>query len=300
MHGFSITGVRADAGAPARDPGGRMRLAAIVVYFRTPKTLATCLEALRGQTAPPGEVVVIDNSSALDRLDQRPAPGTDWRWVRSDSNLGFGAACNLGARITASDYLLFLNADLTLNETACERLCSVADRQPQVGVVAPRLFGADGAIELSARAFPTASTGLVGRSSFLTKALAKIGRTPSGVARALGGGGPVDWVSGASMLFRRQAFEQVSGFDEAYWMYWEDADICRRLRDRGWSTILSPEAEAYHATGSSGKNESTIAAFHASAARYYERHLARTRVDARLARAALHARMKLMLRRHAG
>ena len=277
-----------------------MRLAAVVVYFRTPATLASCLGALRGQTAPPGEVVVLDNSSALDGLNQRPVPGTDWRWIRAASNLGFGAACNLGARITDSDYLLFLNADLTLDTTACEQLSSIADRQPQLGVVAPRIYGADGRIELSGRAFPTVSTGLLGRSSLLTKVLTGIGRTPSSLAGALGGNGRVDWVSGASMLFRRLAFEEVGGFDEEYWMYWEDADICRRLRDRGWGTVLYPDAAAYHATGSSGRNERTIEAFHASAARYYERHLARTRIDAGLARAILHGRMKLMLRRHAG
>jgi GT2 family glycosyltransferase len=119
------------------------------------------------------------------------------------------------------------------------------------------------------------------------------------VSGAFESAGRVDWVSGACMLIRRQAFEQVGGFDENYWMYWEDADICRRLKDRGWDAILCPDAQAQHSTGSSGRSERTIEAFHSSAARYYQRHVARTAVAAGLARGVLHVRMRVMLYRHA-
>jgi N-acetylglucosaminyl-diphospho-decaprenol L-rhamnosyltransferase len=201
--------------------------------------------------------------------------------------------------MTTSDYLLFLNADLMLCDDACERLGATADDSPGVAVVGPRIYGADGVIELSARCFPSLWTGVLGRSSLLTKTLVALNRAPSGVSAALACTGPVDWISGACMLICRRAFEQVGGFDEDYWMYWEDADICRRLKERGWDTMLCTDAEARHSTGSSGRSERTIRAFHASAARYYERHLARTAVTARLARGVLHARMMFMLHRHA-
>jgi N-acetylglucosaminyl-diphospho-decaprenol L-rhamnosyltransferase len=282
--------------AATTDPS---RLAAIVVYFRTPAGLSACLDGLRKQTMSPDEIVVIDNSSALDGLDWRPAPGADWKWVRADRNLGFGAACNLGARVTHSDYLMVLNADVVLYEEASEHLCSAIKNDPRVGVAGPRIYGADGGIELSARAFPTVATGLVGRSSLMTKVLARMNRTPPGISRALRSGGRVDWVSGACMLIRRQAFDQVGGFDEQYWMYWEDADLCRRLGERGWVTTLCTDAEARHNTGSSGRSRRTIEAFHASAARYYERHVARTTAAALLARKLLRIRMRFMLRRDA-
>jgi N-acetylglucosaminyl-diphospho-decaprenol L-rhamnosyltransferase len=241
---------------------------------------------------------VIDNSSALDGLDRRPASGEDWTWVLAEQNLGFGAACNRAAQITASDYLLFLNADVVLDEQACAQLRSAAEGTSSVGVVGPRIYGADGSIELSARGFPTIATGLLGRSSLLTKAFSGINRTPAGVSAALGSGTRVDWVSGACMLVRRQAFEQVGGFDENYWMYWEDADLCRRLKDRGWEAMFCPGAEAHHRTGSSGQSERTIIAFHTSATRYYESHVASSAATAKLARAVLHARMRVMLHRH--
>jgi N-acetylglucosaminyl-diphospho-decaprenol L-rhamnosyltransferase len=274
-------------------------LAAIIVYFRTPAGLSACLDGLRKQTTPPAEIVVIDNSSAIDGVDRRPASGADWEWVRADGNLGFGAACNLGAQVTHSDNLLMLNADVALDADASRHLRSAVESDPEVGVVGPRIHGADGEIELSARAFPTVVTGLVGRSSLLTKVLARINRTPSGLSGALRSSGRVDWVSGACMLIRRHAFDQVGGFDEDYWMYWEDADLCRRLRERGWATVLCTDAEARHNTGASGRSRSTIEAFHASAARYYERHVARTAAAVILARMLLRLRMRFMLRRHA-
>jgi N-acetylglucosaminyl-diphospho-decaprenol L-rhamnosyltransferase len=242
--------------------------------------------------------VVIDNSFAVDDVGPSPNPDSHWRLYRPASNLGFGAACNLGAGVTESDHLLFLNADLTLSSEACEQLCAAPEENPRIAVVGPRIYGADGRIELSARAFPTVATGLVGRSSLLTKVFASMNRTPSGVSGALGSDGRVDWVSGACMLIRRQAFEQVGGFDENYWMYWEDADICRRLKDRGWSAMLCTKAQAHHSTGSSGHDERTIEAFHSSAARYYERHVASNAVTARLARGVLFARKRVMLHRH--
>jgi N-acetylglucosaminyl-diphospho-decaprenol L-rhamnosyltransferase len=274
------------------------RLAAVIVYFRTPECLSACLEALRGQTSRPHEIIVVDNSSSIDGVGDRPASGADWQWVRAETNLGFGAACNRGARIAGGDYLLFINADVVLRPDACERLRSVAEANPRTAVIGPRLYGADGEIELSARSFPSLATGVLGRSSLLTKVLVAAGRAPSGMSGALGSGGLVDWVSGACMLIRRRAFEEVGEFDENYWMYWEDADLCRRLKEAGWDTMLTIGAEADHSTGASGNCQRTIEAFHASAARYYERHLAKTATARTLARGILRTRMKVMLHRH--
>ena len=282
------------------EPDAIPSVAAVVVHYRTPKELRACLAALERQHDPCREIVVVDNSHSLEALETPSANGP-WRLHRAARNLGFGAACNVGARMTNSDYLLFLNADLVLAEEASRRMRLLADENPGTAVVGPRIQGADGQLELSARSFPSLRTGVLGRSSLVTRALRRVGSTPGEVSASLGARSTtVDWVSGACMLIRRRAFEDVGGFDEGYWMYWEDADICHRLRDRGWDTMLCVDAQARHSTGSSGKSERTIEAFHTSAARYYERHVAPNAAAANLGRAVLRARMKVMLTRHAG
>jgi GT2 family glycosyltransferase len=121
-------------------------------------------------------------------------------------------------------------------------------------------------------------------------------RYPSEFRGIQQGGGRVDWVSGACMLIRRSAFDSVGGFDEGYWMYWEDADLCRRLVDQRWEVQFEAAAVAHHATGASGVNTRTIRAFHESAARFAARHIARSETERKLIDAALRARTWLALR----
>jgi N-acetylglucosaminyl-diphospho-decaprenol L-rhamnosyltransferase len=274
-------------------------IAAVVVHYRTPDLLRACLAALEAQGDVIGEILVVDNSGATNAA---PAPGAaeGWRLHRAEENVGFGHACNLGARLTESDHVLFLNADLVLSEHAGAELVAAAQSHPRAAVFGPRILAADGEVELSARAFPSLRTGVLGRSSLTTRLLRRAGATPRAVSAALGERTrSVDWVSGACMLVRRRAFDEVGGFDEGYWMYWEDADLCRRLRDHGWETMLCVEAGARHSTGSSGRSERTIRAFHASAARYHKRHIAGGAPAAALARRVLGVRMELQLRGHA-
>jgi GT2 family glycosyltransferase len=268
-----------------------LSVAAIVVYFRTPVRLQECLRALRDQSHPVGEIVVVDNSSIIDGDQEPPALGTDWHWVPMRSNVGFAAACNEGARRTSAAYLLFVNPDVRLEPYACEALVSIAEGDRRRAVCGPRIYDVDGNVELSARSFPTLKTGVLGRASVATRLLRRAGATPRSIAMALDEvPRRVEWVSGACMLVRRSAFDDVGGFDAGYWMYWEDADLCRRLAAANRQTWFVPSAVARHATGSSGKSAASVRAFHESAARYYETHIAHSRISAALARAVLRAR----------
>jgi N-acetylglucosaminyl-diphospho-decaprenol L-rhamnosyltransferase len=165
----------------------------------------------------------------------------------------------------------------------------------RIAVVGPRVFS-HGEVQLSARAFPSLRTGLFGRRSLLTRMLIRAQRYPTELRPARSGGGRVDWVSGACMLVRRSAFEAVNGFDEGYWMYWEDADLCRRLDNAGWQVHFEPASVVHHATGASGVSVRTIRAFHESAARFASRHIARTRAQQKLIETLLQARTRFVLR----
>lgn len=270
-------------------------ISAVVVNYRTPAEVAAAVGSLEAQSTPPGEIVVVDNGAA-EGAPMPALPGAERvRIVRPPSNVGFGAGCNWGAREAAGDQLLFMNADVVLRASALAALADRLARHPRVAVAAPRVFSG-GRLQHSARAFPSLRTGLLGRRSLLTRALIRAKRSPAELRPAHGAGGRVDWVSGACMLVRRTAFDEAGGFDEGYWMYWEDADLCRRLATRGWEVHFEPAAVVQHATGASGTSERTVRAFHESAARFAERHIARGRATRVLYRSLLQARMRLTLR----
>jgi N-acetylglucosaminyl-diphospho-decaprenol L-rhamnosyltransferase len=267
-------------------------LSAVIVSYRTPAEVAAAVGSLRAQTLPPDEIVIVDTGAA-DGEPQPELEGT--RIERTDTNLGYGAGCNVGVRAASGDDLLILNADVVLTAGASEAMANRLHSGSRVAVVGPRIFSR-GELQLSARAFPSLRTGILGRRSFLTRLLVRARRYPSEFRHAQQGGGRVDWVSGACMLVRRSAFDAVGGFDEGYWMYWEDADLCRRLVDQGWEVQFEPSAVAHHATGASGVSARTIRAFHESAARFAARHIARTETERKLIDAALQARTWLALR----
>jgi GT2 family glycosyltransferase len=272
----------------------RQTLSAVIVSYRTPAEVAAAVTSLRAQTRPPDEIVIVDNA-APDGAPLPELPELEGARVeRPSSNLGYGAGCNLGARITSGDDVLILNADVVLTEGATAALTERLHSNGQVAVVGPRIFSR-GEVQLSARGFPSLRTGLLGRRSLLTRLLVRARRYPAEFKQVAVGGGPVDWVSGACMLIRRATFDSVGGFDEEYWMYWEDADLCRRLVDRGWEVHFEPAAVVHHATGASGTSPRTIRAFHESAARFATRHIARTPLERRLIRTVLQARTRLLL-----
>jgi N-acetylglucosaminyl-diphospho-decaprenol L-rhamnosyltransferase len=256
---------------------------------------AAAIASLRTQTRPPDEVIVVDNAAS----EGTPLDGAvDLGGVRiaePATNVGFGAGCNVGASTAAGDELLMMNADVLLHHDALGRLIAHFDRDPTVAVVGPRILSG-GSVQPSARAFPSFRTGMLGRRSIATRVLLRAGRLPTELDPTRGKGGIVDWVSGACMLIRAEAFHQVGGFDEGYWMYWEDADLCRRLANAGWKVTYEPAALVRHATGASGTSERTIRAFHDSAARFAEQHIAGSNFQRRLIRSALRARTTVVLR----
>src|SRR5262249_6720855 len=157
---------------------------------------------------------------------------------------------NLGARRGDAPFVLALNPDTEVTESALDKVIAAVESHPEVAVAGPRLLKSDGSLDhASKRSFPTPPsapghvTG-IGRRPAATRSLAAY-RAPEVSS------GPVDAVNGAFMLMRRSAFEQVGGFDEGYWMYMEDLDLSYRLSQRGWGTWYEPAAVVRHVKGGS-------------------------------------------------
>ena len=223
-------------------------LSAIVVAHESGPDLAACLDSVRREARREGitaELVVIDNDSrdgAVDQLD-----GDDVLVVRNARNRGFGAAVNQGVQQTRSQRILVLNPDARLQEGALGRLLAALDDDPAVALAAPTLRLEDGALQESPRRFYDLPAVLAQRTPF--GATARGGRARdrhvmTGLDRTKSL--DVDWVTGAAMLIDRAAIADSGPFDERFFLYFEDVDLCRRLAAMDRAVRFVPDAVVEH------------------------------------------------------
>lgn len=171
--------------------------------------------------------------------------------IRNPNNEGFARACNRGAMVTESAWILFLNPDCVVDPADLKALADAPLRHPEAGVIGPRLLNPDGTVYPSARIVPpawvAAGHGIVSlftpNNRFTRRYL--LSDWDRNSFRE------VEWVSGAAMLVRREAFNQVGGFDEGFFMYVEDLDLCHRIRQAGWKVVYDPAPEVVHVVGAS-------------------------------------------------
>ena len=278
---------------------------AILVNFNAGGELALALQSIREDCAEIAwKAVVVDNASTDDSaavVETIPQATL----VRNVTNVGFGRAVNQAVALARSPLLLLINPDCRLTAGAVSKLRSVLDAEPSCAVAGPRILDPDGAVQGSARGDPDMLTGLFGRTGALRVLLpflpvARRNVVTEDAVRTGASSIVVDWLSGACMLVRREAFLAAGGFDERFFLYWEDADLCRRLRNRGLHIRYVPDATAVHKVGQSSQTarRSSIRAFHASAYLYYATHVAPGALNPRrlLARALLGVRCWWLLR----
>jgi hypothetical protein len=248
------------------------RVAVVVVSYNTRDDLVACLRSLAGVTLPI-EIVVVDNAShdgsAAAARGERP----DATVLENAENEGFGRACNRGWRASSAPLVLFLNSDAELTAGALEALAGVLDARPEVGIVGPRTVGADGRIQLSTG--PALTPLAEWRQRRLVRGLAEGRPDVLAEVEALASREhePV-WVSGACLLARRAVLEAVRGFDELFFLYEEDVDLCVRARAAGWRVAFSPAATVRHGLGRSMARSAGRAAleYHRSHLLYYRKH----------------------------
>jgi GT2 family glycosyltransferase len=248
----------------------------VIVNYRSYDELGRCLGSLEPSRPHLGHVTVIDHESDLGEA-ARISVSFPWATiVERSTNEGFATGVNLGARKTGAPFILLLNPDCVVDRPAIGRLVQYARTRPDAGVVGPRILNTNGTVQGSARRFPGITTAVAGRSSWLTRRFPNNPLSRRNLPSLDGRTEPitVDWVSGACMLVRRTAFEQVGGMDERFFLYWEDADLCRRLGGHGWQTVYFPGATIVHAGGRSSIHvyRESLAAFHRSAYLLFRKH----------------------------
>jgi len=258
--------------------------------------LHTAAEAARDTVSL--QAVAVDNASG-DGTAARLRGAAPWvDVVESAVNGGFAAGCNAGLdRLVVAEVVAFVNPDVRVDSSFLSVLADLP-WPTSLGARGPLIVGADGKLEQSARGFPRPATALFGRTSLLARLTPRSSAARQELrADPSAGTYAVDWVSGACLVTTAAVLERLGGFDERYFMYWEDADWCRRAHDAGLRVEYEPRLVAHHAQGSSSRSRraATIVAFHRSALRYWRRHNASSPASTGLVAAALAARCAVKL-----
>jgi N-acetylglucosaminyl-diphospho-decaprenol L-rhamnosyltransferase len=279
---------------PGELPAGE--LGVVVVTYSPGEALGRFLETLEKATARPYQVVLADNGSTDGEPERAAGQRGDVTLVRTGGNLGYGRAANVAMPHAPGEWVLIANPDVTFEAGALDTLLAAAERWPRAGSLGPAILSPDGSLYPSARALPSLGRG-IGHAVFGWWWPSNPWTAAYRRERGAPVEGPAGWLSGSCLLVRRAAFDAVGGFDPAYFMYFEDLDLCERIGRAGWQNVYVPTAVVAHegAHATSKAPAAMLTAHHRSAYRYLSRRYAGPRwLPVRLTlRAGLAARLAL-------
>jgi N-acetylglucosaminyl-diphospho-decaprenol L-rhamnosyltransferase len=252
------------------------------------------------------ELIVVDNGSRDDSLEAARQAWPGAVTLPQRSNLGWVSACNIGMAAARGRYVMLLNSDIEVQPGYFDTLLAFMEAHPDAGVCSGRILNPDGSDQGTARNFPSVANGLFGRRSWLSR------RFPGNpwsrrflVGRHREGDAPfrVEILSGCCLMMPTSLVRELGGMDEAFDIYWGDADLCNRIRDRGLGVYCVPRAALLHHEGEGGSTRTwrlrmrMVVAFHQGAYRAYAKanRLAPLHPARWLAAAALGARAGLLL-----
>lgn len=224
-------------------------LSILIVHYNTPRLLRQTLKGLRRFTPfCSHEVIVIDNNPAARARDYLAPEFPQVKVIESPKNIGFGRGMNLAASAAEGRHFLIFNPDIAVLEGSLDQLVRFLDENPAVGAVGPKLLNPDGSTQFSCYRFAVPLTILARRLPlaekipFLKHELDRYLMSDFNHDAAA----EIDYILGAALMVRRAAWEQLGGFDPAYFMYFEDQDLCRRLWENGWKVMYCPEVKMVH------------------------------------------------------
>jgi len=220
------------------------------------------------------EIIVVDNASSDGSAEMVRAEFPDVRLIANQANRGYTGGNNDGTAAAIGRYVMILNPDTRVLDDALAALVSYADVHPDVGVVGPQLLNSDGSVQSSRRRFPTLITGLFESTWLEPLAPRNVLQRYYVLDQPDDAIQEVDWLFGACFLVRREVIQQVGALDEGFFMYSEEMDWCRRIRQAGWKVMYLPEAQVIHY---GGKSSDQVAAqrhiyFQTSKVRYFRKH----------------------------
>ncbi|MBA2437904.1 MAG: glycosyltransferase family 2 protein [Acidimicrobiia bacterium] len=243
-------------------------VSAVIVSYNVVDLVLECIASLR--TDGVEEVVVVDNASADGSVETLRRREPDIEVVALPRNLGYGTAANRGVARTTAPYVAVMNPDVVVEPGSTKALVDALDGDPGLAVVGPRVESPGGDLYPSVRTFPDLADAAGHAFFHFVWPANPFSRRYRMLDWDHAAAADVDWVAGNHFLVRRRAWDEVGGFDESFFMYMEDVDLCWRLRRAGWRTGYEPAARVTHAIGRSTDQTPyrMILAHHRSLLRY--------------------------------
>jgi GT2 family glycosyltransferase len=235
-----------------------MDLSIVIVSWNVKDLLRHCLQSLleAGQSTPglTSEIIVVDSASSDGSPDLVREQFPQVRLITSQQNLGYAQGNNIGAAAAQGRYIFLLNPDTVVQPETLTQMVNYMEAQPQVGALGPQLLWPDGTVQSSRRRFPTLGT-LFWESTLLGQWFPdnRHSRRYHLADQPLDQAQKVDWVVGAAILIRREAWLQVGPIDPTFFMYFEETDWCKRSAEAGWETHYLPAAQVTHYEGKSSE-----------------------------------------------
>ncbi|MEK7500328.1 MAG: glycosyltransferase family 2 protein [Patescibacteria group bacterium] len=236
-----------------------MNIGVAIVTFHSERYIEECVASLRREGL--SQIAIVDSGSADATVEKIEKLGCIYEV--SNTNKGFGYSANKAARLLNTEYVLFINPDTILQEAAVERLQMSMQKFQGVGIIGLLLCDINGAPERMA---------FGDEPTLLQLLLRHLVPKKIPIAAFV-----TDWVSGGAFLIQKKVFDEVNGFDEDFFMYWEDVDLCRRVREKGYSIVMDPTAKVTHVRGGSNLHSGTkTKLYRESADRYFKKHYSST------------------------
>ena len=223
--------------------------------------------------SPQSEVIVVDNCSSGGDVEKLSKGFPQITLISSNENVGFGAGNNCGAKVAKGDFLFLLNNDAFLIEDTPALLASFLDRNPNVAACGPKLLYPDGAFQLSFGLDPSILNEWVVRR--MQRRVRRRDRSYGLFLERKYANRNVDWVTGAALMVRKDVFHKVGGFDETFFLYFEEADLCRRIRKLGFEIRYVPTTTVFHYLGGAAQvaGDKFSHEYRKSQVYYYRKHL---------------------------
>jgi len=257
-----------------------MDVSIVTISYNTRELLQRMLESVQKTVKQSKhEIIVVDNNSSDGSVEMIQESFPEVLLIANRMNLGFSKANNQGAGHARGELLLLLNPDTVVNENAIDQMVQFLRNEPQASAVGCKLLNEDGSLQRSCGLFPNLLIELFTRT-LLNKLfpksrlfnMHKLSPSNYSITRE------VDWATAACLLVRKKKFDAVSGFDENIFMFYDDVELCLRIRQQGWKIFFFPDASVYHYHGGSWKSrrEIPIKQNIVNAIYYYRKHHGKT------------------------